>query len=300
MMYLTFLTGLIQTAFLPATAHAAGIGGTIQQVGAGLVTSFTGLGYGDSAPGIAGKIVEVVWAMILPIGIFLVVRAGFSLVISQEEDKLSRAKRTIASTLLGIMLVYISQVLVKGFYGDTFNGATGGILNGGQGVLNTLVYGIVNWALVTVAALGTLIIILSVLRAISSFGKEEGVTNMRQTIFGVASGIIMISLLPAVKLTLGIVDLQPLGESGGATGNAAAIISTISVIVANLLVFLALLAVVIVIYAGIRMIVNLGNDDEYSKSKGLIFRALTGLFVILISYIVVSFVLSFAGGPTTP
>ena len=56
--------------------------------------------------------------------------------------------------------------------------------------------------------------------------------------------------------------------------------------------FLALIAVTIVIYAGVMMIVTLGNEEQYGKSRGLIGRALVGLFVIMISYAAVTFVIT--------
>jgi len=291
MIALSFLNRLLSLIFVEQ-AHAQGLGGVVTRVGAGLLPSFTGAGWGGGIEGIAGGVVAAIWGIILPTGIFLVVRAGFSLVVSEDEGKLATAKRTISATLIGIMLIYISQELVKAFY-------TEGILNAaGAGRLNATVYGLANWFLVAMAALGVLMIIVSVIRAIGSFGKEEEVTNMRQTIFGIASGVLMISLLPAIKLTLGVVDLQPLGEMGGG-GDATAIITSVTVIISNLLSFLALIAVAIVIYAGVRMIVNFGNDDEYKSSKDLIIRALIGLLIIILSYTIINFILSVMGGGNT-
>lgn len=286
---------LLSQLFKPTVASAAGstahLGGIIQGVGTNLTLIFTGAGYGGGIQGISGAVVGSVWIVLLPIGIFLVVRAGFSLIISQDEGKLSTAKRTIASTLVGIILTYISQRLVTGLYVE-------GILNDtGASTLQDVVYGIANWSLVTVAALGVLMIVISIIRAISGFGKEEGVSNIRHTINGVVTGILMISLLPAIKITLGIVDLQPLGDA--TRPNPGQIIITVTTIIAQLLTYLTLLAVAVVIYAGVRMIVNLGNEDEYKKARTLIGRTLIGLVVILLSYAIVALILSIATGGTT-
>lgn len=291
MMMLSALLRLLSLVTLPQEAQAQDLGGVITTVGGGLFTSFSGAGWSGGIEGIAGGVVAAIWGVILPTGIFLVVRAGMSLVMSEDEGKLSTAKRTISATLIGIMLVFISQELVKAFY-------TEGLLNAaGAPRLNATVYGLVNWFLVAMAALGVLMIIVSVIRAIGSFGKEEELANIRQTIFGIATGILMISLLPAIKLTLGVTDLQPLGAAGS-NSDATAIIEAVASIVSNLLLFLALIAVTVIIYAGIRMIVNLGNDDEYGNSKSLIVRALIGLIVILLSYTAVAFVISIGSGGT--
>ncbi len=299
MSILSFLFWLFSPT--PALAQAPQLGSTISlmSMGAGwvsgLATAFTGAGYAGGLEGISGAVVGSVWLVLLPVGVFLVVRAGFSLIISQDEGKLSTAKRTITGTLIGIMLVFISQRLVTAFY---LNGGITNDANASQ--LQNILYGIVNWSLVTMAALGMLMIVVSVIRALASFGKEDGVANMRQTITGVATGILMISLLPAVKLTLGIVDLSALGE-GSTHTDAGQIILVITTIIARLLSYLAFLAVAIVIYAGIRMIVTLGNEEEYKKSRTLIGRALVGLIVILLSYAAVAAVLSIAtGGNGTP
>lgn len=272
------------------TAHAQ-LSSTISAVGGGpvagnLIGSFAG-------EGIATTIINIIWMVVLAIGIFLVVRAGISLIVSQEEDKLSKAKTTIACTLVGIVLIYISQELVLAFIPaphPAYTANTQGIFGGGQVNLQVTLYGILNWILVVVAALGSLMIVVSVLRGIASFGKEESVKNMRQTVFGVAIGILLISLIPAIKFTLGITDLAPLGEAG-TTPVAIGIVGTVANIVGDLLLFLALLAISIVIYAGVRIIVNFGNEEEFTKSRQLIIRALIGLLIILLSYAITVFVI---------
>ncbi len=283
---------LLHTALVPETAHAQ-LAPVVNTVGSGLFTSFSGAGWSGGIPGIAGGVVAAIWTIVLPTGVFLVVRAGMSLIVSQDEGKLATAKRTITSTLMGIMLIYISQELVLGFYG---NGTTGGLTGGGQVTLQTTIYGIVDWFLVMMAALGALIIVVSVIRAISSFGKEDTLTDVRQTIFGVASGILMISLLPAIKGTLGIIDLVAVDESAGSRADPLYIVTVGSQIVGEFLLFLAIIAIAVVIYAGIRMIVNLGSEDEYKKSKDLIIRALIGLIVIFISYTAIFFLVDVITG----
>ena len=276
-----FVYRLFAQTFLPEVAHAQ-IGSTITTVGGNLMSVFSGAGFSGGPQGIAGAVVVAIWSVILPTSVYLIVRSGMSLIISQDEGKLSTAKRTIASTLVGIILVFISQELVVGIY-------TQGITGGGQSVLQGVIYGILNWSSTLVAALGALMIIVSVVRGIASFGKEDSLKHMRHTVYAVAMGILMISLIPAVKLTLGIVDLQPLGT--GAPTNASAILATGAHIVAQGMTYLALLAVTIVVYAGIRMILNFGNEEEFKKSRELINRALIGLVVILLSEVIINFVI---------
>jgi len=65
------------------------------------------------------------------------------------------------------------------------------------------------------------------------------------------------------------------------------IIESILVTVLN---FLALVAVVVIVIAGIRMIISQGNEDEMDKAKKTIFYALIGLVVVLFARVIVSLV----------
>ena len=50
------------------------------------------------------------------------------------------------------------------------------------------------------------------------------------------------------------------------------------------------IAVAIVIYAGFRMVMSFGNEDDYNNAKSLVFRVLIGILVLLISYSLVAIV----------
>jgi hypothetical protein len=54
--------------------------------------------------------------------------------------------------------------------------------------------------------------------------------------------------------------------------------------------FLALIAVVVVVIAGIRLIVSQGEDDAKDKAKKTIFYALIGLAVVLFARVIVGLV----------
>ncbi len=54
---------------------------------------------------------------------------------------------------------------------------------------------------------------------------------------------------------------------------------------------MALIAVALVIYAGVQMIVGVGDEEKYKKAKDFIGRILLGLGIILLSYVAVAFVL---------
>ncbi len=54
--------------------------------------------------------------------------------------------------------------------------------------------------------------------------------------------------------------------------------------------FLALIAVIVIIIAGIRLIVSQGNDEQKDKAKKTILYAIIGLVVVLFARVIVSLV----------
>lgn len=267
-----FLQRLIDT-LKPEIAHAQ-ISGVIGTVGNGLLV-FGGF------TSIAGGIVGVVDLLLLPVGIFIVVRSGLTLVISEKEDKLSKAKRIIASTLVGIVLVLISQSLVAAFV----NISSVGLPSNGPGILAVEVDGIISWITVLVAVIGALMVIVSGVRIIASFGKEEGVAALRRAVFAVAAGILLIMLRFVIAATIGAT----------ATPNPTTIIGSVMVIVANLMLFLALVVIIVIIYAAILMMLNFGTEEQFTKARTLIVRALIGLLVIVVSYSFAVFIVNLVG-----
>jgi succinate dehydrogenase/fumarate reductase cytochrome b subunit len=85
------------------------------------------------------------------------------------------------------------------------------------------------------------------------------------------------------------------GTPGGAdgAGDIRGIINDIIIAVLN---FLALIAVVVVIIAGIRLIVSQGNDEEKDKAKKAIFYALAGLVIVLFARVIVGLVTNYLAG----
>lgn len=65
---------------------------------------------------------------------------------------------------------------------------------------------------------------------------------------------------------------------------------TIITILEAVLNFLALIAVIIVIVAGIRLIVSQGEDEQKDKAKKTILYAVIGLIVVLFARVIVSLV----------
>ncbi len=277
---------------IPLTAYA-GVVDIINGLGAaaGLPASVGGAYFDGGFPGIADFLAYQVITILDVVAVFFLVWAGLKLIISDDEDKLNKAKRTIGATVVGVMLAHLSIKFVEIFVGIN-PGVEGGILEPGTaagGVYVELI-GIINWVLSLVAVLGILMIVMSGLRAVGSFGKEEGLKNLKETVIGTATGIFFIIISSVVRVTFGLdVDAATVSEPNDPNPTAA--IAQGVAIADKIIDYLALIAVAVVIYAGFQMIVNFGNEEQFSKGRSLIFRALVGLAIILISGTLTHFVL---------
>lgn len=265
---------------LNATAHAQPISGAASGVA------------GDGMSGALGSFAEIVvylrgqiWPILIVAAGFLIVRAGLKLINSQDEGKLETAKRTIASALVGLMLVPLADRIFLAIFNPSGYGL------GDPTTLTTEIGGIINWTLVLIVPIAILMIVVSGIRAVASFGKEDGATQVRQAVYGVVLGIGILLFAGAIKATLGLQDsLEAVGPEEPGPTNSTAIIMRGVEVASRLLQFLALIAVAVIIYAGILMVLNFGKDDQYERAKGIVFRAAIGLVVVLLANVIVLFV----------
>ncbi|TSC58263.1 MAG: conserved membrane protein of unknown function [Candidatus Peregrinibacteria bacterium Greene0416_19] len=95
-------------------------------------------------------------------------------------------------------------------------------------------------------------------------------------------------LLPAIAYAAGS-DLG--GTADVPLAGGTNIRPTILKILNTVLSFLALLAVIFIIVAGIRLIVSQGEDDQKDKAKKTIIYVAVGLIVVLIAKVIVTYVI---------
>lgn len=222
---------------------------------------------------------------------FLLVWYGFMLVNSQEEEKLQKAKRMVGASIAALMILYFPFHFITAFYG-TGAGAGQAIHNplGSAAIVATEIAGIVLWLETIVAVLAVTSIIVSGILAVTSYGKEEGRMQFKHTVSAVLFGIVLIALKQVILLTFG---LQAGPALPGPPTMVFALVRIVQLVNA-LLGFAGFLAAAVIIYAGITMALNFGNDEEYSRAKGIILRAVIGLFAIMASLAVIRFVLTIA------
>lgn len=274
----------------PGVAHAQ-LSDVANFVGSGLLNAFGGGPNGAfSYVGIAEFLVGRAWLLVPIFGLLVLVRSGIKLIYGQSEDKFEEAKRAIANGLMAMVLTYLTLRIADAFIRVGGSESTGAAA-AGSAILTTEIMGIVRWVSTLVAVLAIGMIVASVFTGILSMGSDDGIKKMRRSIFGAAAGIIIIILDVAFRMTFGLFyDTVP-----GAPSPFPLIDSALAIIAAILL-FMALIAVCVVIYAGVRMVLSLGDEEVFKNMKSLILRALLGLFVILVSFIIVLLVVEAFSG----
>lgn len=81
------------------------------------------------------------------------------------------------------------------------------------------------------------------------------------------------------------------GITGSSIGTEGDLKSAVIAILQYVLGFVGLIAVVVIVIAGIRFIISSGEEGEKEKAKKMIIYALIGLLIILLAEAIVSFVL---------
>jgi len=220
-------------------------------------------------------------SLVVVVSVLMLVRAAAKMVGSVSEEKMEEGRRSVLTTVMGIILINLSYAMVSAFW----NGGSIGVEAGAQ-ELNSQVLGLVRWAQVLIGILAVLMIVISAFKVIASFGKEDAGDEMRRSVMGGIVGIFLVAFDTLIVSSIG-------GSGGnGGSANPNGLIELVMTAVSRLMIYLALLAVIIIVYGGIMMLLRPGSDEQYEKTKSLIGRVLIGLVIVLFSYFVVNFVVS--------
>ncbi len=288
---LSFLLGLL---LIPMQSAAFDFVGTINSAG-------SVLGAWPIGPGgikeITYSIIDQMRPFIAFIAVLMIMISGYRIIVAQEDEIAGKAKTTISACVSGIILLYLYKPFINAFYGVsgavwTTNPAAG------AGIAVTEVQGLINWSMAIVASLAVTIIIASALRAIATSGSEDGTAALRRTVYSVAAGIFILLLRITINRVLGLTDPRDGISAGFPLPNALVAVEAIIRVIEFVLSFLALIAVISVLYSGVLLVLNLGDVQVAIKSRGIIFRAVIGIIVIGISFALVEYVIRIAPAST--
>ncbi len=249
-------------------ALAIGLGDTLTEVATGVPK--TPFCFGSSClTDIADRaITDIVKSdIILILGVIFVTIAGLKLVTKSSEDELGNAKRSIGMVFAGVVLASLHSLLFSAAGGGgTVPDATElcpaflnviGIFEGLAGIL----------AVIAIAFTG--------IKVLASFGSEDAVASMRQAVGAVLFGLFILIEKPIVY---GAIGLDKCEIVGGAS--SVAIVGKVLSIIATFMGYLQVVAILILVVLGLLMIVNFGNEEQFTKLKSYLFRLAIGFIII--------------------
>lgn len=263
---LSRLCALLSGILLPAAAHASALDGIIGIVAGPLSGSPVD---GDNFGDIYASVMILMVGIVDVVGIVWIARAGLTLIISEGEDQIAKARKTIGAVVAALILINLAGPLTD---------ALGDMGAGAAGQISDEVLGIADFFTTAAGLVAVIAIIVSGIRAVTSYGSEEGWTHIKRALIGAISGIVLIGARMFITNAVAV-DKNP-----------NQIIEVIVMLLNIVLGVGAFVATLILIYAGFMMIVNISSEDRATKAKNLIIRVGIGLIVILAALAIVNFV----------
>ena len=201
--------------------------------------------------------------------------------------------------LFGFIIILFADTAVKQvFYGG---GGGSGDIGPAECLFNPSVcakqgskelLGIVSWGKTLLAVIAVIEIIVSGIRMIMAIGADDIIEKEKKVFIWVGIGLLLLAINEVViEKVLYITD-----ESGAPKPNERLEISTnlqnginqFVGVIQFILQFVAVMAVVSLIYGGFLMVMHFGDDENVTKAKGIIRDAIIGIVVSLSAYTIVS------------
>lgn len=263
------------------SAHAQYWGREGATAVAGYLGGVAGGDFGD----IAVQVADAATLFVNAAAIISIVIAGMLAVIAQDENRIATARKVIIMSLVGIVLINIANRIAMAFL-IGFNVDQGADPGGAGSIIETELFGILNFVETFVVIFAIIAIIVYGIKAVVDYGGEQGQQAFRKAIVAILLGIILI--VTRFILAGAIV-----------TGNPEGIVDPAMNVLYTIVGFVALIAVVVIAIAGIYLIVNLGDENRAEKAKKIIISVTVGLiFMAVIGALLAVLVDGLFGGGT--
>jgi hypothetical protein len=211
----------------------------------------------------------------VPVAVLVVIIAGMTMLMTSNEDGLSKGRNTVMAVVIGGIIIMLAPVFLSLIYQ-----APGNQINNVAPQLNAEALGIVGWLSAMAGIFGILMVVISAVRAVSGFGGDEGAySNVRNSLINAIVGLIIIASAIIIHDSIFQGIPNPLIQL---------VLSKVQIILG----IITTIAVAVLVYAGFRMVTNFGNEEVFNQAKSLIYRVLIGIVIILLSYVLVYFVMN--------
>lgn len=249
---------------------------------------------GTGACELAGLLIYAVRQGQLLIGALafvIIVVAGFRLIISQAEEALATARRSVLGAVIGLFLVFVTEPVVDALYGG-FTIPSGTVLNPGNiapaaGILSDELLGIIRWVETLVAIVVIGLLVVQAVYVLGSFGAEETIRKAYRAVFSSMAGILLIVFDRAIAALFGYATI---GALPGIPTTQPFFVEVFGFL-RFILLFVAIILIAVILYAGGLMLLHFGNEELLNKGKTILTNAAIGLVLIILCFVLTSTVI---------
>jgi hypothetical protein len=232
--------------------------------------------------------------LLVPIAILLLTWAAVIIVVRRnDEEQFKKRSLQLVWMAVGFGLLTASFTVVD----KMFFGMNGEILRNDSstnfGLLARLeINGLAEFIMTFAMAIGVLFIIISAVRLMFAGENEEQIDKIKRHLTW--SAVAMLLLLMSYTIVNLFFNFD---EQGRLTGLDTVGISTELITLSNFFLgFVSFFAVIVLIYAGIRMVANFGDEDAVNKAKDTAKYAVIGLVLAFSAFTIIRFFLLPGGG----
>lgn len=251
--------------------------------------------------GVRNVLIQIFKALAIVVFVIAVIIAFISvirlLVSKNDEEDFSTWIQTLVWSLAGLFLISIAYTVIRQFETRVFytqNISTQTVYN----VIINIVYPILNflrYVAATVFFLGT---IWAFYRIVTSGWNEEGFEDGKKIFIGSVIGfVIMMIAEPLVRIAYGWGNCSGNRIFGVPTNctnrvlDASGVLGTVAKIIVFLNGFIALVVIIMVMYAGFLVLTGAWDEEKNDKAKKTISYALIGVVILIFSYVIYRFMI---------
>jgi hypothetical protein len=233
------------------------------------------------------------------IGVVYVIIAGYRLLVAggQVEEQATKQKHNLLWIGIGFAVMTIADVAVnRVFFPQAATGEVQeGFLTPGQEQVTiaaakqgvVLLRGVIDFFVAFVGTVAVLTIVLSGMRMVLSPGNDEVISSQKKIFMWAVIGLVIITLSDR------LVNIF-YGESGQRGIDVQSGLVELAGLTNYILGFMGIVAAASLIYAGVLMIANYGNQEAVSKAKTVVRDVLIGVVIAFSAYTIVSAIVRIA------
>jgi hypothetical protein len=204
------------------------------------------------------------------VALLLITAFGLWMILAEDENTRTKARNVVVTVIISIILLNLAYSIYQIYINYD---------SGGDAILTDELLGLIRFVETPLAVIALLAILVTGIRAIITFGGQDSLSKIRDMIISVCLGLILLTFKYAIAADF-TQTFRPYGT-----------VDAIMTVVNMITFFIGTLAVAVIVYAAFLMILNVGNDEQYTRAKGIILRVFIGILVILSASAIVNAIL---------